>query len=97
MAATKAMLEKLTKESEEKKTRIKLQEEKIAKLVRKLEKRLAQSGNKDPQREEVEKSSFTMKLLMKDVHSKKRRKLKCDGSPGMMNYQVDSRLDCEHS
>ena len=43
MAATKAMLERLVKKSEEKEARIKLQEEKIARLTRKLEKQPAQS------------------------------------------------------
>jgi len=37
MANMKAILEKLTKESEEKEARIKLQAEKIAKLTKKLE------------------------------------------------------------
>ena len=38
MVAIKAMLERLIKECEEKNVRIKLQEEKIARLTRKLEK-----------------------------------------------------------
>ena len=41
MAAMKAMLEWLIKESEEKEARIKLQEEKITRLTRKLEKQPA--------------------------------------------------------
>jgi len=41
MENMKAILEKLTKESEEKEACIKLQEEKIAKLTKKLEKRSA--------------------------------------------------------
>jgi len=41
MAAMKAMLKRLVNESEEKVVRIKLQEEKIVKLTRKLEKRPA--------------------------------------------------------
>ena len=43
----KAILEKLTKDNEEKEARIKFQEEKIAKLIKKLGKRLAQSSAKD--------------------------------------------------
>ena len=43
MAAMKAMLERLIKESEEKEVCIKLQEEKIARLNRKLEKQLVRS------------------------------------------------------
>ena len=39
MANMKAMLENLTRESEEKEARIKLQEEKIAQLTKKLKKR----------------------------------------------------------
>jgi len=46
MAAMKAMLELLVKESEEKKARIKLQEEKIGRLIRKLEKRPSIPGKK---------------------------------------------------
>jgi len=40
MADMKAMLERLVEESEEKEVRIKLHEEKIARLTRKLEKQL---------------------------------------------------------
>jgi len=39
MTAMTAMLERLVKESKEKEARIKLQEEKIARMTRKLEKR----------------------------------------------------------
>jgi len=41
MAAMNSMLERLVKETEEKELRIKLQEEKIARLTKKLEKRPA--------------------------------------------------------
>jgi len=47
MANMKAILEKLTRENEEKEARIKFQQEKIAKLTRKLGKRPAQSSTKD--------------------------------------------------
>jgi len=43
MAAIKVMLERLVRENEEKEVRIKLHEEKIAKLAKKLEKRPARS------------------------------------------------------
>jgi len=43
MAATKTMLKELVKENEEKKAHIRLWEEKIARLTRKLEKQLTQS------------------------------------------------------
>ena len=48
----KAILEKLTRENEEKEARIKLQEEKIAKLTQKLEKQLAQSSTRDSKSED---------------------------------------------
>ena len=47
MANMKATLEKLTRDNEENKARIKLQKQNIAKLTRKLEKRPAQSSTKD--------------------------------------------------
>jgi len=50
----KAMLEIFVKESEEKEARIKLQEEKIARMTRKLEKRLAQLLTKSLISEEEE-------------------------------------------
>ena len=43
MAATKAMIEWLVKESEEKETQVNLYEEKITRMTRKLEKRPNQS------------------------------------------------------
>ena len=52
MANMKAVLEKLTRDNEEKEARIKLQEEKIAKLTGKLEKRPAQSFTKDSKSED---------------------------------------------
>ena len=52
MAVIKAMLQKLTKESEEKESCIKLQEEKIAKLIRKLKKRPSQFMTKDSESED---------------------------------------------
>ena len=58
MANMKAMLEKLTRENEQKEARIKLQEENIAKLTKNLEKRLAQSSTKDSKSEDLEKMSI---------------------------------------
>jgi len=51
----KAMLRKLTKENEEKEVCIKLQEEKIARLTRKVEKQPTQSFIKSLENESVEK------------------------------------------
>ena len=48
----KTTLEKLTRESEEKESCIKLQEEKVAKLPKKLEKRSTQSSTKDSKSED---------------------------------------------
>ena len=47
---------KLAKESDEKEARIKFEEEKIAKLTKKLEKPQAQSSTKDLESEEEEKT-----------------------------------------
>jgi len=57
MAAMKAMLERLIKESEEKEARIKVQEEKSTILTRKLEKRPARSLAKSSKSEEEERAS----------------------------------------
>ena len=53
MPPMKAMMERLTKKSEEKEACIKLHEEKIAKLTKKLKKWLAGSVTKDSKSEEV--------------------------------------------
>jgi len=52
MAATNAMMERLVEENEEKDVHIKLHEEKITRLTRKLEKQLAQSLSKSSESEE---------------------------------------------
>ena len=83
-AAIKAMLERLLKESEEKKARIKLQKEKIARLTRKLEKRPARSLAKSSKSEEEERASVQIETSKEEVHSKKGGKLKNDGSPSLM-------------
>jgi len=58
MANMKVILEKLTRVSAEKKAHIKFQEEKIAKLTRKLEKWSVQSSTKDSESEDLEKVSI---------------------------------------
>ena len=58
MANMKAILEKITRYNEEKEAHIKLQEEKIAKLTRKLEKRPTQSSTKDSEIEDSKKMSI---------------------------------------
>ena len=69
----KTMLEKLTKESQKKEVYIKLQEEKIAKLTRKLEKQLAFFES-----EEEEHVSIHSKASNEEVQSKKIHNLKDD-------------------
>jgi len=75
MAAMKAMLERLVKENEEKKARIKLHEEKIVRLTRKLEKQPTQSILKSLESEE-ERVFSQSEASDEDVHSKKCGKLK---------------------
>jgi len=77
--AMKATLEKLTEDNKEKKTHIKLQEEKIARLTTKLEKQLAQSFTKTSKIKE-EKVSIQSEASNEEVCSKKSEKLKNDGS-----------------
>ena len=66
----KAMLEKLVKENEEKDVHIKLQEEKIVRLSKKLEKRLTRSSTKSSESEDEEKASVQSEPSDKEVHSK---------------------------
>jgi len=73
MAAMKAMLERLVKESEEKEVRINLQEEKISRLTRKLEKRPAQSLAKSSESEEEERAFVQSEASDKEVHSNNSR------------------------
>jgi len=56
IAATKAMWERLIKEGEEKEARIKFQEEKIARLTRKMEQEPALSLAKSSESEEEERA-----------------------------------------
>jgi len=70
MAIMKAMLERLVKENEEKEARIKLHEEKIARLTKKLEKWPAQSLEKGSEGE-GERVSIQSEAFDEEVHSKK--------------------------
>ena len=58
MTNMKVILEKLTRENEEKEACIKFQEEKIAKLTKKLEKWSAQSSTRDSENEDSKKVSI---------------------------------------
>ena len=64
----KAMLERLVKESEEKKAWIMLQEEKITRLARNLEKRPALSLAKSSESEEEERASVQSEASDEEVH-----------------------------
>ena len=81
MATIKAMLERPIKESEQKEVRINLQEEKIASLIRKLQKRPAPSSSKGLESEKEEKTSIQSEAFDERVHSKKGNKLKKGESP----------------
>ena len=82
------MLEQLVKESEEKEARIKLQEKKIARLTKKLEKRLARSLPKRSESEEEERASVQSETSDEKVHSKKGGKLKNGGSLSLMTVKL---------
>jgi len=86
-AAMKAMLEQLIKESEENEARIKLQEEKITRLTRKVEKRPTQSLAKSSESEEEERASIQSEASDEEVHSKKGGKLNNGGSPRLMTIE----------
>jgi len=64
MEAMKAMLERFVKESEEKEARIKVYEEKIARLTKKLEKHLTRSLIKSSESQDEERAS-KVKLPMR--------------------------------
>ena len=76
MAAMKAMMQMPAKESKEKEAHIKLLEEKLTKLTRKLEKHPTQSVTKDLESEEEVKASFHSEAFDDEVHLKKGDKLK---------------------
>jgi len=67
MAAMNAMLERLAKENKEKVVCIKLHEEKIARLTRKLEKRPARSLVKSSESEEEERASIPREASDEEV------------------------------
>jgi len=79
-----AMLERLIKESEENEGRIKLQEEKITRLTRKLEKWPAQSLAKSLESEEEGRTSIQTEASDKKVQWKKGGKLKNGRSPSLI-------------
>jgi len=82
----KVVLETFMKESEEKKACTKLQEEKIARLTRKLEKWPARSFIKKSKTKE-QKASVQSETSNEEVHSKKGGQLKNDRSPGSMTVK----------
>ena len=85
----KAMLERLIKENEEREARIKLHEEKIAMLTRKLEKRLAQSLEKSSESEEEERASIQVEASNKEACSKNGGKLTNGGGPSLNDRQTN--------
>jgi len=82
-----AAMEQLIKESEENEARIKLQEEKITRLTRKLEKRPTQSLAKSSESEAEERASIQSEASDEEVHAKKGGKLKNGGSPRLMTIE----------
>jgi len=88
--------EKLTKESEEKDAWIKLQDEKIAKLTKKLEKWPARFVTKDSESEEEVKSSLHSEASNEELHSKKGDKYKNNCSSRLRTWlQIQSRNNLE--
>jgi len=87
MVAMKAMLEQIVKESEEKEAHIKLQEEKIARLTKKLKNQPVWSLVKSSESEEEERASVQSENSDEGVHSKKGGKLKNGGSPSLMTIK----------
>jgi len=71
MANMKVILEKFTRESTEKEACVKLQEEKIAKLTKKLEKRSTQSSAKDSESDDSEKVSVHIETSDNEKQPKK--------------------------
>ena len=87
MVAMKAMLEWLVKESKEKEAHIKLQEEKIARLTRNLEKWLARSLTKSLESYEEKRASVQSEASDEEVYSKKGHKLKNGGFLSLMTIK----------
>jgi len=86
MVVMKAILEQLVKENEDKEACIKLHQEKVAGLTRKLEKKLARSLEKSSKRNEG-KTFVLSEASDEEVHSKKGGKLKNDGSSNLMTVE----------
>ena len=84
MPAIKPMLEWLVKESEEKEAHIKLQEETIIGMTRKLEKRLSRSFVKSSESEEEDRASVESEVSDEEDHSKKGGKLMNGESSSLM-------------
>ena len=80
----KGMLQKLTKEREEKEVCIKFQQEEIAKLTRKLEKWPSQFFTKGSESEGKEKVSIHCEAFNEEVQSKKGYNIKNYQSQGSM-------------
>jgi len=87
MTAIKAMLKRLVKENEEKEARIKLHKEKIARLTKKLEKRLARAIVKSLESGEEKRVSIESEASNEKFHSKNSDKLKNGGSPSLMTVE----------
>jgi len=86
MAATKECWN-VSLKSEEKEAHIKLQEEKIARLTRTLEKRPARSLVKSSESKEEERPSIQNEASHEEVHSKKGCKVKNGESPSLMTVE----------
>jgi len=84
MLATKGMLERVIKESQEKEAYIKLQEERIASFDQKAGEAASLILAKTSESEEEERTSVQSETSDKEVHSKKGSKLKNGRSPSLM-------------
>ena len=87
MANMKAILENLTRESAEKEACIKFQEEKIARLTKKLEKQSTQSLAKDSKSEDSEKVSVHTEVSENEKKIKKGSTPKHVRSSGLMTIE----------
>ena len=87
MPAMKAMLERLVKESEKKEARIKLQEEKIARLTRGLKKQPVWFIVESSENKEEERAPVQSETSNEEVHLKKGSKLKNGESPSLMTVK----------
>jgi len=92
IAAMKAMLKRLVKENEEKEAHIKLHEEKIARLTRKLEKRPPQSITKRSASKEEGRASVQSEASDEEAHSKKGGKLKNGGCSSLLTIKQNQDL-----